>query len=127
MGEIPINFESTVVRPQMAIPEHMPGFPGTEEDSLGSFLYLVPKVPKKNFDRMMEYSNKVFRFMARLESDLVQDSDRVFVVKYFLAGGIGRQARAAPRRRRRAPHAPHDPHALLSPPLARAYRRCDLR
>jgi len=86
MGEIPISFDSTVVRPQVEIPPHYAGHPGTEEDSLGSFLYLTPKVPKKNFTRMMDYGNKVFRFMARLQTDRVEDVDRVFVVKYFLAG-----------------------------------------
>mmetsp|Transcript_42522 Transcript_42522/g.104726 ORF Transcript_42522/g.104726 Transcript_42522/m.104726 type:complete len:627 (+) Transcript_42522:74-1954(+) len=85
MGEIPLSFDSTVVRPQVQIPAHYAGHPGTEEDSLGSFLYLTPKVPKKNFMRMLEYDQKVFRFMARLQTDRVEDSDRVFVVKYFLA------------------------------------------
>jgi len=83
--DIPVNFEHTVVRPQVAIPPHYPGHPGTEEDSLGSFIYLTPKVPKKNWNRMMEYDQKVFRFMARLETDRVEDQDRVFVVKYHLA------------------------------------------
>lgn len=96
MGEIPISFDSTVVRPQVEIPKHYAGHPGTEEDSLGSFLYLTPKVPKKNFTRMMDYGQKVFRFMARLETDRVEDTDRVFVVKYFLAGAHAQAGSFAP-------------------------------
>lgn len=95
MGEIPISFDSTVVRPQVEIPPHYAGHPGTEEDSLGSFLYLMPKVPKKNFTRMMDYGQKMFRFMARLETDRVEDIDRVFVVKYFLAGARRRMRSSA--------------------------------
>jgi hypothetical protein len=82
---IPLSFDPTVVRPQVEIPPHYPGHPGTEEDSLGSFLYLTTKVPKKNFTRMMDYDQKVFRFMARIDSGRVDDQDRVFVVKYFMA------------------------------------------
>jgi hypothetical protein len=67
----------------MVIPPHVA--PGAEEDSLGSFLYLIPKVPKKNFRRMMENDRKILRFMARLDTDAPEDQGRVFVIKYFLA------------------------------------------
>lgn len=40
--DIPVQFDETIERPQMLIPPHVA--PGAEEDSLGSFLYLIPKV-----------------------------------------------------------------------------------
>jgi hypothetical protein len=81
--DIPVEFDESIERPQMVIPPHVA--PGHEEDSLGSFLYLIPKVPKKNFRRMMENDRKILRFMARLETDAPEDQGRIFVIKYFLA------------------------------------------
>lgn len=81
--DIPVQFEETIERPQVVIPPHVA--PGAEEDSLGSFLYLIPKVPKKNFRRMMENDRKILRFLARLDSTSPEDNGRVFVIKYFLA------------------------------------------
>jgi len=81
--DIPVEFDETVERPQMRIPPHVA--PGSEEDSLGSFLYLIPKVPKKNFRRMMENDRKILRFLARLDTLAPEDQGRVFVIKYFLA------------------------------------------
>jgi hypothetical protein len=81
--DISVEFSEAQERPQMVIPPHVP--PGSEEDSLGSFLYLSPKVPKKNFRRMMENDRKILRFLARLDNSSPEDSGRVFVIKYFLA------------------------------------------
>jgi len=81
--DIPVEFDETIERPQMVIPPHVA--PGSEEDSLGSFLYLIPKVPKKNFRRMMENDRKILRFLARLDTVSPEDAGRVFVIKYFLA------------------------------------------
>ena len=81
--DIPVQFDESVERPQMVIPPHVA--PGAEEDSLGSFLYLIPKVPKKNFRRMMENDRKILRFMGRLDTDAPEDQGRIFVIKYFLA------------------------------------------
>uniref|UniRef100_A0A7S4B0V8 EF-hand domain-containing protein n=1 Tax=Chrysotila carterae TaxID=13221 RepID=A0A7S4B0V8_CHRCT len=81
--DIPVEFDESVERPQMVIPPHVS--PGSEEDSLGSFLYLIPKVPKKNFRRMMENDRKILRFLAHLDTDNPEDRGRVFVIKYFLA------------------------------------------
>ena len=81
--DIPVQFDENVERPQIRIPPHVA--PGAEEDSLGSFLYLIPKVPKKNFRRMMENDRKILRFMARLDTDAPEDQGRIFVIKYFLA------------------------------------------
>ena len=81
--DIPVQFDETIERPQMVIPPHVA--PGAEEDSLGSFLYLIPKVPKKNFRRMMENDRKILRFMARLDTDAPEDQGRIFVIKYYLS------------------------------------------
>jgi hypothetical protein len=81
--DIPVQFDESIERPQMVIPPHVA--PGAEEDSLGSFLYLIPKVPKKNFRRMMENDRKILRFMARLDTDAPEDQGRIFVIKYFMA------------------------------------------
>ena len=81
--DIPVEFDESVERPQMIIPPHVP--PGSEEDSLGSFLYLIPKVPKKNFRRMMENDRKILRFRARMQTTAPEDVSRIFVIKYFLA------------------------------------------
>jgi len=78
-----VLFDESIERPQMVIPPHVA--PGAEEDSLGSFLYLIPKVPKKNFRRMMENDRKILRFMARLDTDAPEDQGRIFVIKYFMA------------------------------------------
>ena len=81
--DIPVMFDESAERPQLLIPPHVA--PGSEEDSLGSFLYLIPKVPKKNFRRMMENDRKILRFMARLDTDAPEDQGRIFVIKYFMA------------------------------------------
>ena len=81
--DIPVQFDENVERPQVVIPPHVA--PGSEEDSLGSFLYLIPKVPKKNFRRMMENDRKILRFMGRLDTDAPEDQGRIFVIKYFMA------------------------------------------
>ena len=81
--DIPVQFDENVERPQVVIPPHVA--PGSEEDSLGSFLYLIPKVPKKNFRRMMENDRKLLRYMARLDTTAPEDRDRIFVIKYYLA------------------------------------------
>jgi hypothetical protein len=57
---------------------------GSEEDSLGSFLYLMPKVPKKDFKKMMEQDGVIIRFLAKFINPHVEDKDRVFVISYYL-------------------------------------------
>lgn len=63
---------------------------GSEEDSLGSFFSLVPKIPRKDQLKMEENADRILRFHARLEPApgraLSQvDAKRVFVMKYHLA------------------------------------------
>ena len=37
----------------------------SKEDSLGSFLHLQPKVPRKHFKKLMENTNETLRFAAK--------------------------------------------------------------
>jgi len=57
---------------------------GSEEDSLGSFLYLMPKVPKQDFKKLMENDGINLRYMARFVNSAKVDRDRRFIVTYYL-------------------------------------------
>jgi len=57
---------------------------GSEEDSMGSFLFLNPKKPKKNYRKMRENDRKEMRFLAKFANPTVQDADRRFVVTFYL-------------------------------------------
>jgi len=81
--DIPVEFDEVYERPRLEIPMH--NAPGSEDDTIGSFLYLLPKVPKKNQRRMMENDRKIMRFSAVLDTDAEEDKGRIFIVKYFLA------------------------------------------
>lgn len=76
------NEDEVVPPPRMAPPEHN-GF-GTEEDSLGSFLYLTPKVPKIDFKKQMENDGLNLRFLAKLIDPSAEDKDRSFIITYFM-------------------------------------------
>jgi len=69
--------------PKMLPPPHN-GI-GTEEDSLGSFLYLMPKVPKQDFKKLMENDGVHLRYMAKFSDPQVEDKDRRFIITYYLA------------------------------------------
>ncbi|GIQ89369.1 hypothetical protein KIPB_011813 [Kipferlia bialata] len=65
---------------------------GSEADSLGSCNSLDHTAPRKDFHRWLKYDGQVLRFLARLVGSPdgstpcnVTDSDRRFVVSYFLA------------------------------------------
>lgn len=84
-ADIPVEFEPSGPRVQMEVPPPLPLGMGDEQDSLGSFLYLIPKPPKKDVAKMMENDRKILRFMARLQAAEPEDGERVFVIKVFLA------------------------------------------
>lgn len=71
------------IPPQREIPPYN-GF-GSEEDSLGSCISLVPKAPRKDFIKMLENEHKILRFSAHMESDKPEDKNRQFIVSYRLA------------------------------------------
>jgi len=79
----PTEYEDEIV-PVLYPPPHN-GF-GTEEDSLSSFLYLVPKVPRKDFKKMMENDGQVIRYLSKFPEGKgsVQDVDRRFIITYFM-------------------------------------------
>jgi hypothetical protein len=69
--------------PLMAPPEYN-GF-GSEEDSLGSFLYLMPKVPKKDFKKLMENDGINLRFLAKFVNPAPEDEERVFIITFYMS------------------------------------------
>ncbi len=83
--------------PRIEPPPHS-GF-GSEEDSLASFLYLMPKVPKADFKKLIELDGVNLRFLARFKPGTATpgattslygggskvDAGRRFIVTYYLA------------------------------------------
>jgi hypothetical protein len=57
---------------------------GTEEDSLGSFLYLMPKVPKQDFKKLMENDGIQLRYLAKFVDPQIEDKDRRFIITFYL-------------------------------------------
>jgi len=79
-----LNMDDDVeVVPRMLPPPHT-GF-GSEEDSLNSFLFLNPKVPKQNFKKLMEFDGLMMRFLARFKNPQPEDRERQFIITFFLA------------------------------------------
>lgn len=68
--------------PRMEPPEYN-GF-GTEEDSLGSFLYLINKVPKIDFKKLMENDGLNLRFLAKFVDPASEDKNRRFILTYYM-------------------------------------------
>lgn len=71
--------------PPVEVPPPPPTGFGSEEDSLGSFKYLVPKPPKKDWAKLMENEGKVLRFVAKLANPRPIDVKRRFIIGYSLA------------------------------------------
>jgi EF-hand domain-containing protein 1 len=77
---------TAIERPVFPKPEPPPytGY-GTEEDSLGSCMLLVPKPPKKDFIKMAKFDRMLLRFLARMISSRKEQAQRRFVITYFLS------------------------------------------
>jgi len=58
---------------------------GSWEDSLGSVYKLMPKPPRKDYQKLFENDKKILRFTAQIHQPKPQDSDRMFVVCWYLA------------------------------------------
>ncbi len=58
---------------------------GTEEDSLGSFTHLVPKVPKKDVKKIMEHDHNNLRFSATFANPSKLDALRAFIITYYVS------------------------------------------
>ncbi len=74
--------EEVEVVPRLPPPPHT-GF-GSEEDSLGSFFYLMTKVPKQDFKKLMENDGLTMRFMAKFVNPQPEDKDRRFIITFYL-------------------------------------------
>jgi len=74
--------------PSTAVRAPVPAYSGlgTQEDSFGSVLYLVPKPPAKNIMKMLQNEKKRLRFRARFsEPKDAADEQRRFIITYFMA------------------------------------------
>uniref|UniRef100_A0A5K3FLV1 EF-hand domain-containing protein 1 n=1 Tax=Mesocestoides corti TaxID=53468 RepID=A0A5K3FLV1_MESCO len=80
----PIDVEPVKPEPQkMEIPFYN-GF-GSLEDSLASCRSFLPKTPKVDFGKQVDYSTKVLRYGAKLVSVHPNDDLRKFIISYRLA------------------------------------------
>eukprot|EP00744_Colponema_vietnamica_P002970 GILI01004599.1.p1 GENE.GILI01004599.1~~GILI01004599.1.p1 ORF type:complete len:771 (+),score=193.17 GILI01004599.1:175-2487(+) len=82
-----VDFSSELHKPAPAaspkkkpVPPPYTGY-GTEEDSLGSVLYLVPKQPKKDFHKLIDNMGKSLRFACTLVSGV---PGRHFILTWYL-------------------------------------------
>eukprot|EP00002_Diphylleia_rotans_P019006 TRINITY_DN3675_c0_g1_i4.p1 TRINITY_DN3675_c0_g1~~TRINITY_DN3675_c0_g1_i4.p1 ORF type:complete len:580 (+),score=122.49 TRINITY_DN3675_c0_g1_i4:80-1819(+) len=72
---------------EVPVPRELPphnGF-GSEADTVGNCLSLVPKPPVKNFQKLMVNDRKMLRFAGRMETHSAIDQKRSFVIIYFLS------------------------------------------
>jgi len=78
--------EDEAPEPNVIPPPPSTGF-GTEEDSLGSFLYLMPKVPKCDFKKLMDYEGIRLRWLGKFVNPNPVDRDRRFIVTFYVNNG----------------------------------------
>merc|ERR1711971_1163989 len=57
---------------------------GSWDDSMSSVINLIPKVPKKDFQKLFQNDGKTLRFTAKFTSPKPEDVDRLFVVCFNL-------------------------------------------
>eukprot|EP01138_Halocafeteria_seosinensis_P016387 gb/GECG01016718.1/.p1 GENE.gb/GECG01016718.1/~~gb/GECG01016718.1/.p1 ORF type:complete len:823 (+),score=122.84 gb/GECG01016718.1/:1-2469(+) len=81
MDEIYPKEETPVIQPP---PYENFGF-GTEEDSLGSFFSLIPKVPRRDVVKLTKGEGQILRYYAVLDSDDPISKLRRFIVAYYPA------------------------------------------
>jgi len=79
---IPIEESSREYEVPKLKPAPYSGF-GTEEDSLASVRHLIPRVPRKNFIKLLQYDNVVLRFSAALVTEKPEDIQRRFVIEFY--------------------------------------------
>lgn len=68
--------------PEAPLPQYT-GF-GSEEDSLASHYNLIPKVPWKDYKKMVDDAKKLLRYSAVFANPKVEDKDRKFIIIYYL-------------------------------------------
>jgi len=74
--------------PQMELPPYN-GF-GTPLDTVQNCISLIPKPPKKDFNKLMNNEKKILRFTCQMVEDethilTMADMDRKFIMSYFLS------------------------------------------
>lgn len=80
---IPVDGDEPRVVRALDVPPHN-GW-GSEEDSLGSCVSLVPKAPKTPFDvHGAKLPNQKLQFEAKMVTNHPDDVDRKFVIQYFV-------------------------------------------
>merc|ERR1719428_2638126 len=57
---------------------------GSWDDSMGSVLHLIPKVPKKDFHKLFNNEGKILRFTAKFVNPRAEDAERRFVFNFAL-------------------------------------------
>lgn len=85
----PVTFKK---EQQSQVTKQLPPYSGfgSEEDSQNSCNSLLPKPPKRDIVKFMQYDrhgldSNVLRFLARMDTKKATDIDRRFIISYFLA------------------------------------------
>ena len=93
-SKTPSQTSEHTTKSALIVPPHN-GF-GSDEDSLGNCLSLLPKPPKRDFSRFMAldkagYDTHVLRFLARLDATTPDpaglNEQRRFIISFFLVDG----------------------------------------
>ena len=58
---------------------------GSEEDSLGNCLKLINKPPKKDYYKYINNDKIILRYLAKLNTRVLEDVDRRFLISFFLS------------------------------------------
>jgi hypothetical protein len=78
-----LNMEEERITLAEIVPPPYHGF-GTEEDSLGSYLHLMPKIPRPDFKKLMENDGKKISFLAEFSNPPPTEKGRKFVITFYL-------------------------------------------
>jgi len=85
--KMPLQPRCDVQLPERSVPRPptppYTGF-GSWDDSMTSVLSLMPKQPKKDFNKLFKYANKIIRFTAKFADPKPEDAERLFVVNFHL-------------------------------------------
>mmetsp|Transcript_115031 Transcript_115031/g.199554 ORF Transcript_115031/g.199554 Transcript_115031/m.199554 type:complete len:755 (-) Transcript_115031:386-2650(-) len=57
---------------------------GSWDDSMSSVIHLIPKPPRKDFNKLYHNDGKILRFTARFANPKPEDQNRLFVINFHL-------------------------------------------
>lgn len=57
---------------------------GSWDDSMSSVIHLIPKPPRKDFNKLYHNDGKILRFTARFANPKPEDQSRLFVINFHL-------------------------------------------